>query len=480
MGNDGSGKTTTSKQVFNFFKELGFDVLYKHEYEYAILRVAFKLLGKQNLKKSRDEMLIERKRSLKYIIWPILVWFDLLAQYCYYKVFRRNSIILLDRYPYDQYLSFRYLGTLTRFSEWLYLHFPKPDVNLVLVVEPEIAYERKKETHSYPLTFYKTQTEEYLQLANRLGIPTINTNDDLKKTLAKVILISLQNPSIQKKVLRKGIQNRVLVNSFKKYGLFDSGQFRTLLCKHDERRMKLEKSIMTMKKILKNSKANIYGIIKTIDDFDFIGNDIDILVSSSDFEGILNEVYQNGKQYGIDKIKYDKDKDAGKMDIYIQNGLKLDIHSYIGWGNVIYFTFEDLKHSIIGGTIYGIECNIVDDRTNACIIAAHIFEKGYLTLDEYLFLKRYFDLSFFTERFQNLSSELHSYLNELSVILANDPKECPIFISSGTFVKAYLELGKHSGQGFKMDLFLRDLSFVLFWKIRYAIKKKLPFEITLQ
>jgi thymidylate kinase len=155
MGNDGSGKTTISRQIHKFFADLGFETIYKHEYEYAILRFLFKLIGKKKLEKSRNEMMVQKKRSVSYTLWPILVWFDLLMQYVYYRIFKRRSVILLDRYPYDQYLSFKYLGTITKFTEWLYLHFPKPDMHLVLTVSPEIAYDRKKNTHSYSISFYK-------------------------------------------------------------------------------------------------------------------------------------------------------------------------------------------------------------------------------------------------------------------------------------------------------------------------------------
>src|SRR2546426_7187716 len=119
-------------------------------------------------------MLLLKKKSIKYVLWPFLVFCDLLLQYVWFKLFRRNRILLLDRYPYDHYMSFKYLGTLTNFAGWLFLHFPKPDAIIVLTVDPEVAYERKKETHSYSISFYEEQTESYIKLANRLDIATIN------------------------------------------------------------------------------------------------------------------------------------------------------------------------------------------------------------------------------------------------------------------------------------------------------------------
>lgn len=187
MGNDGSGKTTIAKKVYKFFRELGFKTYYKHEYEYAIIKFLFKLTDKKKLKKLRREMIVEKKKAWKYYIWPFLVWFDVLFQYLYFRLFRRQAIIILDRYPYDHYLSFKYLGYLTKVSEWLYLHFPKPDVGIILWVEPRIAYERKKNTHNYPLSFYEKQTKAYLNLSKTLKLPLINTNKEVIKTFQEVL-----------------------------------------------------------------------------------------------------------------------------------------------------------------------------------------------------------------------------------------------------------------------------------------------------
>lgn len=89
-GNDGSGKTTLAWQIHKFFSGLGFKTVYKHEYQYALLGFFFKLVGQKKVEKSRNEMLVGKKRSNMYALWPILVWFDLLLQYMYYRIFKRR------------------------------------------------------------------------------------------------------------------------------------------------------------------------------------------------------------------------------------------------------------------------------------------------------------------------------------------------------------------------------------------------------
>ena len=64
IGNDGSGKTTIAKELVKFFKDMGYDVDYEHEYEYGILKFFLGTLGKDRLSKSKLEF-IDTKIKLK-------------------------------------------------------------------------------------------------------------------------------------------------------------------------------------------------------------------------------------------------------------------------------------------------------------------------------------------------------------------------------------------------------------------------------
>jgi uncharacterized protein (DUF1919 family) len=93
----------------------------------------------------------------------------------------------------------------------------------------------------------------------------------------------------------------------------------------------LRQSLHCIRRIIEGSGVSNYVLIKTIDDFHFIGNDIDILMSPSDFKKVSSELMRNFDSYNIREIKYDQTKDVGKMDVFPKVGLKIDIHSYIGW-----------------------------------------------------------------------------------------------------------------------------------------------------
>jgi len=196
MGNDGSGKTTIAKELIKIFRDLEFEVIYKHEYQYTILKLLFKLLGKR-IESGRKKMIVDKEKSWKYFLWPFLVWFDGYLSYIYFKLFKRSSILILDRYLFDHYVSFKYLGYLTKLSEWLFIHSPKPDVPIILDVEEEILLKRKAR---YKLRFYQIQRARYLKLSKDLKIKVINTNcpisdvlEEIKNELRRINFISENN-----------------------------------------------------------------------------------------------------------------------------------------------------------------------------------------------------------------------------------------------------------------------------------------------
>lgn len=210
IGNDGSGKTTIAKKLVKFFNDLDYDVDYEHEYEYGILKFFLRILGKDRLSKSKLEFLDIKIKRKRYYVWPFFVWFDRFIQHYYYRLFKKKSIMILDRYAYDHYMSFRYSGYMIRVAKFLYLNFPKPDVCINLWVDPNVALERKKDTHMFKLEFYKSQTEEYSKLSQLLAIPRINTQKPIESTLEEIVRIIIKkahekrNPIIAK-IVSKGL-----------------------------------------------------------------------------------------------------------------------------------------------------------------------------------------------------------------------------------------------------------------------------------
>lgn len=482
MGNDGSGKTTIAKEVCKIFRDLGFEVIYKHEYQYTILRLLFEIIGMKKIESGRREMLVERKKSWKYYLWPLLVWLDGYFSYLYFKFFKKDAIVVLDRCLFDHYMSFKYLGYLTKFSEWLFLHSPRPDVCIVLWVESEIAYERKKSSHSYSLEFYEIQTRRYLTLSKNLELPRVNTNRSISWTIRDIFEILLDT-QLAEKIVRRGLQNRIIFKVIKDHDLNLSAL--DSLTKSWNRKIKLFKnSVFILKKLMEKVGIKKYIVIKTVDDYRFVGNDIDVLISPVDFQAIVDFLrMKNQKQnYEIEKMDFHGRFDAGKIDIFLKNGLKLDIHSYVGWRNVEFFSFNELKN-------FSEDCKIFDENlvsvppeiNSVIIIITHIFEKGFVTLDEYLFFKKYLNEIIFRTNFPEQWKLLEEYVKWLKKILRNTPGEFPVFIPLKIIVKSYVRLlnSKFGSRYWKIKALMRDVSLMVFWRIRCVTKNKLPFEVDL-
>jgi len=470
-GNDGTGKTTIIKNIIPIFKELGFKVIYRHEYDYLILKYLFKIFGEKKVEKERKKMLIEQKKSITYYLWPLLVWFDLLVSYTYYKIFKKNKIVILDRYPYDHYLSFVKLGYITKLTEFLYKHFPKADVNILLWVEPEVAYERKKETHNYPLEFYEIQTKRYLNLVKELKIPTQNTNKPIKKTLEEIFDVLYDNEKFREKIIKKGMQNKTFFEVFNNYE--NTKFYKKFKSKFEERKEKYIKSVTLMRELFKEVGIKKYAVFKDYNGYKWIGNDVDVIISEEDFK-ILSMYLEklNGKWKEF-KIKYKLRKDHKKysLELIFDNSIPLDIHTEIEWGGISLFDIGFL----LGNVVEKENVLFTNKKLNAIIFSlATMIDKGFLTYLEYKIIKNNLEL----ENINLEKFELKEIFEEYSLWI-NQINNENFLVFLPIFLRIYIihELTKNKNLYERLRSMIKILGLQTFWQIRYKIKGNLPFEI---
>jgi hypothetical protein len=113
MGNNGSEDKTISRRNYKSCTDLVFETIYKHQHQYAPLKLLFKLIGKEKKDKLQNKTLYEEKRPVGYALWSISVWSDRLKQRLYYRIFKTG-------YLYDQYFDLKYLDIPTRFANgWI-------------------------------------------------------------------------------------------------------------------------------------------------------------------------------------------------------------------------------------------------------------------------------------------------------------------------------------------------------------------------
>lgn len=370
-------------------------------------------------------------------------------------------------------MSFKYLGYLTRFSEWLYLHFPKPNVGIVLWVEPKVAYERKKETHSYPLSFYRIQTERYLKLAKKLGLPTVNTLGSITDTITKILNILFDDQSIRRTVITKAFQNKTFFEVFSKY---PNSKFYASLINHlNERITKFQNTIKELHKIFLEAEIKEYLVFKDYGQYIWIGNDVDIILPPSEFDKLLR--YLQEKSYNF---KYNSNHNPPSLDLFIENGLPVDIHLKIGWRNTESIGFEELSKFKTMKQKFKVSYLGCLPSVDAYIFSlSHIFDKGFVTKLEHKIIADHLDdIVEINKRFHKL--EFHqTYLKYANFIRRISHKEFPVFISPLLTIKSIWRLMSETEASTlqKISTTMTITAMQIFWRVRYKLKGGLPFEI---
>ncbi|MFW9930689.1 MAG: hypothetical protein ACFFD1_14970, partial [Candidatus Thorarchaeota archaeon] len=183
-GNDGSGKSTLIREFKTYLethKNIEFEV--REEFNYFLLKYGYKIFSQKNVGEIRNNYLSPKKSLKGYIIgltWSYLVYLDLLIEFVYLNFYFRGSskIVVLDRCIYDFYISWQYLGVSTKPMEYLIKIFPNYDLSFVLHTSAATAFSRKRKTHTYPLVFYKLQTDRYLKLKKeKNSLKYLNTSE---------------------------------------------------------------------------------------------------------------------------------------------------------------------------------------------------------------------------------------------------------------------------------------------------------------
>ncbi len=278
-GYDGCGKTTIAKRLESFLKSSGFKVVYRHEYNYMLLSYFFKIPSEKRVEKYRREFLKGRK-SWFNSLWPLLVWIDLFLQYIYFKLLR-GGIVIMDRYAFDHYLSFKYLGHLTWLTETLYKLFPKPDLHIMLWVYPTLAYQRKRQTHKYSLDYYRHLALEYLKLSERLNVPLVRSDSSVERTFRKTLKRIFENIRFLNFFIDNCRKNKILYSIISEKQLYECNKiFRIYYKMYSEKEVcykKLLKSICKVNKsekciIVKDPKRSFKWVPETDIDFILIRN----------------------------------------------------------------------------------------------------------------------------------------------------------------------------------------------------------------
>lgn len=174
-GNDGSGKTTHAKLIFNKLKLNNNKITYREEFNYKFIKFLLFPFSNSFINNKRDLFLNSNKKySVFFYGWIILVYLNCIIEYIIFKTMYKNRIVILDRYIYDYYLSFNYLGYTNKFIYFLFNKFPNPDKGIMLFSSPEVNLKRRLNNHN--IDYYKEQNNKYKIFFRNKNFIQINTS----------------------------------------------------------------------------------------------------------------------------------------------------------------------------------------------------------------------------------------------------------------------------------------------------------------
>lgn len=212
IGIDGSGKTTLCKMLVNELRSRGIHSRYVYgRFLPKMMAPVFKIIStlvfdEERSQNHRDMRLTNKRHLLRNpIISKIFIFgvlFDQILQMLikvYLPSVFRQEVIVCDRYFHDTVLidiaipcDFGYDSIIQFVRRYLPL-FPRINMVFMVVVPPEIAFQRKKDILS--LTALERLSDTYLYTARYFGATAIDGTRNLSE-LKSVVLSKLESSGI--------------------------------------------------------------------------------------------------------------------------------------------------------------------------------------------------------------------------------------------------------------------------------------------
>ncbi len=197
-GNNGSGKTHLSLFLYERLNNKKGDVIYVKEFQYLFLDRIKKFLGNRTVK-IQKEVIKKRNKNIVAYLLPYIVWFDYFVFFNLLTLFRRQKIIIVDRYTLDYLNTWIELGVSNKFIIFLYKLLPRSTMPYYIDVDPDVAFarflQREKRRKSLSVSpkhnlnpdFYKRNREIYKRLLKENKYIIIDGNQSLLICEKKVL-----------------------------------------------------------------------------------------------------------------------------------------------------------------------------------------------------------------------------------------------------------------------------------------------------
>lgn len=204
-------------------------------------------------------------------------------------------------------------------------------------------------------------------------------------------------------------------------------------------------------------------------------NDLDILVKSSSFKKTIKALEKNGYLGSSHDQALGGRIKGMQKNLIKQARIKIDLHRDFTWRKTRYFDlnliWEQLEKNKINSTFYQKPKYEVDIFI---VIVNIIFEKTYMTSENFNHIKTHALTILMDPNFEKESKKYGWYKTFVlfrSWFMNLKPVKFPIFLPIYLILFSYMEKSIYDK---KTDLV--SLLYYIFFKARFAINKKLPYE----
>jgi len=173
IGMDGTGKTTTARQLIVELAKQEKKVVYLNMLggDSLLRRFLSRLTRRVKRRELKDPYRVSKGIVIRF--WPLFSLIDAYLTYIWLRILSTKKTVIVDRYFYDEIVIMVCIGlinvnTALRFIKLM----PRPDKIYLFHTDAETAYIRKPE---HPYSFFEKQEKVYPQVALSINATTIDT-----------------------------------------------------------------------------------------------------------------------------------------------------------------------------------------------------------------------------------------------------------------------------------------------------------------
>lgn len=195
--------------------------------------------------------------------------------------------------------------------------------------------------------------------------------------------------------------------------------------------------------------------------------DLDILVKKTDFRKFVKTLEDAGyKSSSHDRALGGRVKGA-QINFFKANRIKIDLHHDFTWRVSQYFDLELIWDNLHKGKVNIVSVSVPNKEIDSFIVIVNLlFEKTYITKKEWQYIKKNYKRDIFKEQAEKYGwSRSYQLFNKWWSDKNDEKHDFPVFLPTGLIIYSFLEK-------FNLISFL----YYFFFRIRYIVNKKLPYD----